>query len=689
MKEELRLFKGFIGEKTDAVNAKALEYGLIIPASASEEVVAEAIKQYGKDGVLWNQTFHKSWDKVANASMAQLVLEQIMHYFTTYGFEALGCYDEGSVYIPAEKLEIPEIEIEKIKLTPINAYTKEEISEKLMILVTSGIALSDQTVKDVMVLSDMIDKDRFDEVSNREVRTFLYDKYNVMPKNPEAFLRYLIFKLTGATLKIQNVATYKALQASDKEVALKMLESYGDYRKLSSIFLRNKNLFLALKTKGINESKVEKTYERVDKYHVKATSSSVVTKSTGTYAQAKVNSIINKLRKLAVENHKALKPALLDNLTNLDVCDKDAITEALDRVTLFRAIRIMNMLAYRLNGNEDIVYRVRNGKSYVSKVSKTNESVIREIYSVVHDYVTNKLSASVKDKLVYLPDGVYYKAPTSEKQFVGNIPEGSYFELPDGKDLIFAVHWMNLHGNKSRDPWGNSNDRVDLDMHMMNNSHQFGWNTSYRDENSQILFSGDVTSAPAPHGATEAYSISHKVRNQAYLVTLNDFNGHNEDVPFEFIVAEGQVPDRYSVDAVSSYMVDPNKIISKFNMKITPDKRQITLGMVKADEKTKRFYFNDFAVGASGAVSTRNEYTLGALSYMKAYNEVQVTLNELLKDAGANIINTPTVVVKKAEAYLDEAGKPQIRYVDETVSADIDLSIENIDKTSIIELFSK
>ena len=510
-----------------------------------------------------------------------------------------------------------------------------------------------------------------------------------MPKNPEAFLRYLIFKLTGATLKIQNVATYKALQASDKEVALRMLESYGDYRKLSSIFLRNKNLFLALKTKGINESKVEKTYERVDKYHVKATSSSVVTKSTGTHAQAKVNSIINKLRKLAVENHKALKPALLDNLTNIDVCDKNAITEALDKVTLFRAIRIMNMLAYRLNGNEDIVYRVRNGKSYVSKVNKANESVIREIYSVVHDYVTNKLSASVKDKFVYLPDGVYYKAPTSEKQFVGNIPEGSYFELPDGKDLIFAVHWMNLHGNASRDKWDASRDRVDLDMHMMNRSSQFGWNTSYRDENSQILFSGDVTSAPAPYGATEAYSISHKVRNQAYLVTLNDFNGHNEDVPFEFIVAEGQVPSGSGIRDTSNYMVDPNKIISKFNMKITPDKRQITLGMVKADEKTKRFYFNDFAVGASGAVSTRNEYTLGALSYMTAYNEVQVTLNELLKEAGANIINTPTVVVKKAEAYLDEAGKPQIRYVDETVSADIDLSIENIDKTSIIELFSK
>lgn len=688
MKEELRLFKGFIGEKTDAINAEALEYGLIIPASAPREVVAEAIKQYGKDGVIWNQTLHKSWDKVANAPIMQLVLEQIMHYFTTYGFEALGCYDEGSVYIPAEKLEIPELEADKITLVPINAYTEAEIAEKLMILVTSGIALSDQTVKDVMALSDMIDKDRFDEVSNREVRTFLYDKYNVMPKNPEAFLRYLMFKLTGATLKIQNVATYRALSNSDKTLALRMLEAYGDYAKLSSIFLRNKNLFLALKTKSINSVEVEKTYERVDKYHVKAVKAVAVNKNANT-AEAKVNAIINKLRKLAVENHKALKPALLDNLTNLNVCDKDAIVEALDKVTLFRAVRIMNMLAYRLNGNEDIVYRVRNGKSYVSKVGKSNEEVMREIYAVVRGYIAEKLAAKVSGKYVYLPDGIVYKAPASEKQFVGNIPEGSYFELPDGKDLIFAVHWMNLHGNKSRDPWGGSNDRVDLDMHMMNNSSQFGWNTSYRDANSQILFSGDVTSAPAPHGATEAYSISHKVRNQSYLVTLNDFNGHNEDVPFEFIVAEGKIPSEYGRRETSNYMIDPSKIISKFNMKITPDKRQITLGTVKADEKTKRFYFNDFAVGASGAVSTRNAYTLGALSYMRAYNEVQVTINDLLKDAGANIINTPTVVIKKAEAYLDEAGQPQIRYVDETVSADIDLSIENIDKTSLISLFNK
>ena len=107
--EILRLFKGFLGEKSDTINEKALAYGLVIPATASEDVVNEAIKQYGKDGDLWNQTFHKSWDKVANAPIMQLILEQLIHYFTTYGFEDLGIYDSDLVYIPHEKLEIPEL----------------------------------------------------------------------------------------------------------------------------------------------------------------------------------------------------------------------------------------------------------------------------------------------------------------------------------------------------------------------------------------------------------------------------------------------------------------------------------------------------------------------------------------------------------------------------------------------------
>jgi hypothetical protein len=65
-----------------------------------------------------------------------------------------------------------------------------------------------------------------------------------MPKNPDEFFRYLIFKTTGDTLKINNSQLINKIKNSNKEKALTMLESYmtkNGLAKLSSIFLRNKN----------------------------------------------------------------------------------------------------------------------------------------------------------------------------------------------------------------------------------------------------------------------------------------------------------------------------------------------------------------------------------------------------------------------------------------------------------------
>ena len=91
-KEILRLFKGFLGEKSNAVNEKGLKYGLLIPSTANEAVVDNAIELYGKDGKKWNQTFHKDFEIVRNAPIEDLIAQQLIHYITTYGFESLGMY---------------------------------------------------------------------------------------------------------------------------------------------------------------------------------------------------------------------------------------------------------------------------------------------------------------------------------------------------------------------------------------------------------------------------------------------------------------------------------------------------------------------------------------------------------------------------------------------------------------------
>lgn len=665
-KEILRLFKGYLGEKTDTVNEKALKYGLLIPNNADEEVVDLAIEMYGKDGEKWNQTFHKDFEIVKNAPMEDLIAQQMIHYITTYGFESLGMYDSDLVYIPREKLEIPELDLENIEFITIKPLTSDELTEKLMTLVTSGIGLSEQTVEDVKVLSDFIDKNRFDEVSNREIKTYLYDKYNIMPKNPDDFLRYMLFKLTGNTLKIQSVDMIYQIRRSDKHKALKMLESYltddNSYKKLSSIFLRNKQLFLALKVK-----KEDSEYSDI---------------------KVKMNRIINKLRKMSVIYHKPLPKNILDNLTDRNTSvNYDDLVKELDKITIFREMRILNGIRYRLFGNDNIVYRIRNGKSYVSTLpGKTFEYISRleGLNNFIMSHLISRLSDKVKGKTIYIPENVIYAVPTSEKQFFGDIPEGSYIEVPRNDNIVYGVHWKNIKDGKPiRRFYGEEilpqgEERVDLDLKQMNKSDVFGWDASYRSSKSDILFSGDITNAQLPDGATELFYVGQNVGNVAFLVTLNMFTNNSQDVPFEFVIANAT----HRPENVSRYALDPNNILYKMDAIIKNTERQKTLGLITISD-TIRFYFNEFSLGNSVATSRRDDITMGAFDYLNTYGKTQLKLNELLKDSGAIIVNEPTI---KTKVIKNVDGNEVSEIIDTPV--DLDLSLESITKDTIIDLFS-
>src|SRR5262249_27509431 len=137
-------------------------------------LIAMVDKVYGRSPEDLNQSFHKSWAKVRDASIAQLVIEQLIHYFTTYGFEALGMYDQDSVYIPNEQLDIPAL-TEGIKLVVIKGYTKRELKEKLLGLLSTGIALHADTIRDAFEVAGfvgMTDAD-IEAVKNKEMKTAL------------------------------------------------------------------------------------------------------------------------------------------------------------------------------------------------------------------------------------------------------------------------------------------------------------------------------------------------------------------------------------------------------------------------------------------------------------------------------------------------------------------------------------
>lgn len=665
---ELRLFKSITlwDEQDSFGNDKlsSIEKGILYTRDVSTEIKEIAEDMYGLKPEQWNNTFHKSFGTVIDTPIEKLIAQQIIHYFTTYGLEALGIYDQDLVYIPHEKLEIPEIN-EDIPLICIHNITATELGSKIMTLLTSGIALSKQTIEDIMTLSDYIAVDEFDNIKNKEIRIALYDKYDITPRNNMSFLRYIVFKTTNSTLYIQSNDMIHIIKQARKDEAYKLFKNYVErddgYKKLAEIFQRNKNIFLAFKTQEPS-TKVEK----------------------------ELNHIINRLRKLSVKNHKPLKVNILDDLYNIKTLkgveeNKDKIRTELDKVSIFREIRIINGLNYRLENynsalKKSIMYRIRNGKVYATELDKENSSragnALSVLIAIIKSHLINRATKLFKDKTFYIPENVTYTAPSSEKQFIGNIPEGSFVEIPRTGNMVVGVHWCNL-----------DKARVDLDLKMMNLTEHYGWNVAYmsglNDEN-DIVFSGDMTDAPKPNGATEVFLISPKAKNKSFLIKVNDFTQVKDTVPFEFIVAEFDGNSLHK-----DYVVDPNKLLIKVNNKFEQTDKVIghtaakTLGYVEMTTNSLKIYFKDFE-DVKGRVSNLDDVNKNIFKYTDLYSKVQLTLNELIEKCGGKIERQ-----RETETLEEVIVDGDILYKKILKPVDYDLSLENLTKESIIKIFSE
>mgnify|MGYP001617363378 CR=1 FL=1 len=294
-------------------------------ANYSDKQLAELIKVVEKEVGLaseqMNSSFHKSWKKVKEASIEQLMMEQIVHYITTYGFEGLGIYDENSVYIPNEKLELPKVDLDQIRLIVIRGCTKEELKEKLLSLLKSGIALGEDTIKDVMEVAVFVklNKKDLEKIKNKEVKVALYDHLELVPENPIEFLRFVVYKSIDSTLLIKDKLTIGKIKESKtagiNALFVKYKKEHG-LERLAEIFCRFKPVFLALRT-GIQ-----------------------------------MKHITNRIRKLAKKNHKPMKADYLNDITgNIkkgEKIEEKRLNEELGKVNVFRKIRLAYALHYRL-----------------------------------------------------------------------------------------------------------------------------------------------------------------------------------------------------------------------------------------------------------------------------------------------------------------------------------------------------
>ena len=583
--------------------------------SKGTDVVKAAISDtYGRNSEQLNQAFHKSFAKVKTASMEQLVLEQIVHYFTTYGAERLGIYDENNVYIPAETLEAPELK-DGIRLVVIRGLTNAELKVEVLKLLKSGIALSEQSVKDAIDVVQYVgfSKEDVELVKNKEVKTALYDYYGIVPASPTEFLRYVIYRATERTLFIKNRATFELIKARNNNDVVRYFELYEEQYgldKLASVFYRYKPLFLAFRTNSVLKKK------------------------------------INKIRRLAVANHKPMQEDLLNSITarlkDGDAPTAEEFTKALENANTFRKIRLAYALKFRTTDADSILYKVRNGKSYATSFEFDNKKGAEIIYNIIRKSIIEDIRPNVEGKTFFIPEKLHYALPATEKQFTGNLPSGTYVEVEN--DMGVGVWWKNL-----------KNYRVDLDLSLISIAGKIGWDSAYRNDSRDVLFSGDVIDAPGAKGATEIHHIGATARG-LWSLNLNYYNfSASNPVPFKLMVTH-ESPRNLT----KNYVVDPNNIVALANSEIGV--HQTVLGIVSATDEHTRFYFSESQF-ESGISARNTEASEQARKFLLNNYQNSISLNDLLVEAGA------TIVTEMAEDVVD-------------------LSPEAIDKTSIIELLT-
>jgi len=631
-KATLRLFKALPIIKKQAGSsrygdsvAKTIPRGYVLSPSVLyayrgaklDEAMKLIEEVYGITAESLNSSFHKSWAKVEDTPQEELMVEQLAHYLTTYGQEQPKEYliekeeqfgvdhlaekiielpdfrsdkiqDENYVYIPKEKLEIPHWDRENIQLVVIKGYTKEELKDRLLILLASGIALKEETVQDCVEIAKFVELDDMEIVGikNKEARAALYDQLGLVPQNPIEFLRYIVFKATGQALLIKNKALIEQIKTSEVKGWSKLFFTYEkEYglARLAEIFYRFKPIFLAFKVK-------------------------ISLKST-----------INKIRRLAKKYHKPMPEDYLNTVTailrNGATLEEGEFRGALDRANVFRKIRLAYALKYRTKDVDSILYRIRNGKGYATDFSFGHKGSAKLVLNKVLNSIVDDVKKNVEGKRIYIPDYIHYTLPATEKQFTGNFPSGTYVVVP--KDIVFGINWHNVPGKA-----------VDLDLSIISPTEgKIGWDSDYRTGTGSIMFSGDITDARGKNGATELFCVKRQ-KKEALILYVNYYNFSAEhEVPFKIVVAQER-----PVNWKQNYMVDPNNLVAMSNSKINQKEKVLGLLVTTFDEC--RFYFTETYVG-NAITSSNTKLAEHSRKYLFGFYENAISLTDILERAGA------------------------------------------------------
>lgn len=512
----------------------------MLPKRIPTNVFNVAKHLYGVDSKLFNNTFYDSFSTVYNKSSLELLYDQMLHYFSTYGAESMGI--EIPTHLPIKNLNIPETIINKNTIfTVIRIEAYSDIIKRINDFVATVKAPSTTQINYIRLLLKYTTIPDIDKVTSFEVQILLHDYKATMPQNPINFLRYIIYKLTDSTLLIKNKETIEAIKYS-REINLKNALEKANLTALASIFFRFKPIFLAFKS------------------------------------HEGCAPIINKIRRLAATYHTPLNPISLQNIVSLaNDPSWEQYKYLLDQASNRDLIKLINACLLRLHNedNENAVYQIRNGKTFVKEYGLPLGKNYRYTTSIMNYAISilqTRFTIYIKGKTFYIPENISYAVPTSEKQFVGNIPYGSSIHIPTCDAFTVGIHWFN------------TKERTDLDLHMHSETRHFGWNGFYSGYHpDEPIFSGDMTDAPRPFGAAEAYRFAPNP-NETYILTVSQYFGSDE-TEYSLFFSKQKIDTDYNKNKST---FDPNKVLlPPIRLKVGKNNNSTSLGVFNFN----KFYF--------------------------------------------------------------------------------------------------
>lgn len=554
-------------ETINHINTKAIKVGKIIAPRACNEITEQYIKEIDYNP---NSTFYKTWDKIKDTPRVLLLMDQLLHYASTYGTDY-----EAETYCPNED----PVKVDYKRYTVIEAVTKEELFNKIMNVLQSGIALDSETVRAFCkyLIDYKVNKYDIDinTIKNREAITYLCTHLHIFPNNPLTLLNVIYYICTGQTMVVKDYTSIRLCGWNANRIDLSLLNQ-EQIKGLSTIFNRYKPIFVALKKHQPNKH------------------------------------VVNRISKLSKKYHKPFKVGFWENFTNLPYITPREVQDQVNKLTSpFKIVKLLEMIKlHKLQALYGLprTFLIRNNKTWVNEYQMVP-------YPCNFDYTAEMLLSRLIDlmaevksrtgvKTIKLP-ACTLTCPSSEKKFIGNIPIGSYYDLKDCNNY-FGIYWKNEWGTRD----------FDLSIIQMSGE-KIGWNSWFN--HGGVLFSGDMTNADPE--ATEMLYIPNKCPNGA--IYINRYNG---DPGSKFKLFFGQ--DKCE-GFKKNYMVDPSTIT--FEDIIKSGSTQQIIGCILED----RVYFLRLSQGESAISRSAKD-----LNFLKSICLSHIELEPILKAVGYKIVDS-------------------------------------------------